>query len=88
MCTLGLTFIFNDSLLQASDRTVEQYQDGVKSFKTGKARDKLVHKQEMQELKEYQKGISGSRKEARQLSNALSGWVEQPEGEDIDGKKD
>jgi len=37
-------------------------------------------------LKDYQKGISGSRVESRLLSNAISGWVEQPEGEDIDGQ--
>ena len=41
----------------------------------------------MEKLKEHQKGVTSSRAAARQLSNALSGWVEQPEGEDIDEDK-
>ena len=60
----------------------------MKSFKTGKARDKYLHKQAMQGMQDYQKGITGSRSAARALSNALSGWVEQPEGEDIDADQD
>ncbi|QDZ21767.1 hypothetical protein A3770_06p42850 [Chloropicon primus] len=65
---------------KASERTVEHYQDGVKSFRTGKVRDKYLHKQDMEKLKEHQKGVTSSRAAARQLSNALSGWVEQPKG--------
>ena len=73
---------------QASERTVQNYQNSVKSFKASKARDINAHKQELQDLRDYQKGVSGSRMAARDLSNALSGWVEQPEGEDIDEASD
>mmetsp|Transcript_9798 Transcript_9798/g.33802 ORF Transcript_9798/g.33802 Transcript_9798/m.33802 type:complete len:206 (+) Transcript_9798:275-892(+) len=73
---------------KASERTVQNYQNSVKSFKASKARDINAHKQELQDLRDYQKGVSGSRMAARDLSNALSGWVEQPEGEDIDEASD
>ena len=79
--------LFGNTRTKASERTVEHYQEGVKSFKTGKVRDKYLHKQDMEKLKEHQKGVTSSRAAARQLSNALSGWVEQPEGEDIDEDK-
>ena len=64
---------------------MQQYEDDLKQFKSGKARDSFMHKQELDDLKKEQKSIiSGPKIDVRELSNALSGWVEQPLGEDID----
>ena len=71
---------------QASNRTVRRYHESVKNFKHSKARDRHFNKQDLEALRDYQKGISGSRVESRLLSNAISGWVEQPEGEDLTGR--